>query len=270
MSARVRFAPSPTGYLHVGGARTALFNWLFSRHEGGEFVLRIEDTDRTRSTEEAVEEIREALSWLGLEWDEYYRQTERTEIYEDLAQKLRKNGSVYQSEGALWFKTPSEKTITVEDSIMGSVSYDSEELKDFVIRRSDGTFTYNFACVADDLSMEITHVLRGDDHLNNTPKQLLVYRALGQNPPTFAHLPMILGGDGARLSKRHGATAVLEYRKRGFLPEALINFLARLGWSHGDQEFFKPQELIDLFSLKDVGSAPPVFDDEKLRWLNHQ
>jgi len=266
---RVRFAPSPTGHLHVGGARTALFNWLFARGNQGEFILRIEDTDRSRSTEESVQGIKDSLHWLGLDWDEYYRQTKRKDLHQKKATELLEEEKAYKSEGALWFKVPQSGQVKVEDVIMGDVVYECEELKDFVIRRSDGTFTYNFACVVDDVEMEISHVMRGDDHLNNTPKQILIYRALGVHLPRFAHFPMILGEDQTRLSKRHGATSVLSFRRRGFLPEALMNFLARLGWSHGDQEIFDKEELIDLFSLEQVGSAPAIFDEEKLTWLNH-
>lgn len=250
MAVRVRFAPSPTGYLHVGGARTALFNWLFAKSLGGKFILRIEDTDQSRSTKESIEEIKESLSWLGLGWDEYYRQTDRANLYENRANELIATNYIYESDGALWFKIPGNAQIVVQDQVLGDVQFQTNELKDFVIRRSDGTFTYNFACAVDDANLNITHVMRGDDHLNNTPKQILIYSALDQNPPKFAHFPMILGKDGKRLSKRHGATSVLSYRKRGFLPEGLINFLARLGWSHGDQEIFSREELIDYFSLE--------------------
>lgn len=270
MKPRVRFAPSPTGHLHVGGARTALFNWLYARHHGGAFLLRIEDTDQSRSTEESIKGIQEGLSWLGLDWDEYFRQTERSSLHQQYAQQLLKADRAYESEGALWFRLPREDCIVVDDRIMGEVEYQTEELKDFVIRRSDGTFTYNFACVVDDLEMDISHVMRGDDHLNNTPKQICVYRALGEEEPEFAHFPMILGEDGKRLSKRHGATSLLNYRRQGYLPEALMNFLARLGWSHGDQEIFSSEELIELFELENVGSSPAIFDDEKLMWLNHE
>ncbi|MFB6291594.1 MAG: glutamate--tRNA ligase [Candidatus Bipolaricaulia bacterium] len=270
MPERVRFAPSPTGHLHVGGARTALFNWLFARGEGGDYILRIEDTDQTRSTERSIDQIKDSLSWLGLTWDEYYRQTERSENYEEKAELLLSRDSVYEKEGALWFRIPKEESVIVEDLVLGSVKYETEDLKDFVIRRSDGTFTYNFACTVDDTEMDITHVMRGDDHLNNTPKQILVYRALGVEPPRFAHFPMILGEDHKRLSKRHGATSVLNYKKKGILPEALVNFLARLGWSHGDQEIFSQRELIEFFSLNDVGESSAVFDEEKLLWINHQ
>ncbi|RLE28471.1 glutamate--tRNA ligase, partial [Candidatus Acetothermia bacterium] len=244
---RVRFAPSPTGYLHVGGARTALFNWLYARHHGGKFILRIEDTDRSRSTDEAIEQILESMRWLGLDWDEFYRQTDRLEIHRQAAQQLLDKGAAYEHEGAVWFRIPKTGVTVVEDLLLGRVEFKNSELKDLVILRSDGTPTYNFACVVDDSDMRMTHVIRGDDHLNNTPKQILIYRALGREPPKFAHLPMILGPDKTKLSKRHGAVSVLEYRRRGFLPEALINFFARLGWSHGDQEIFSREELVELF-----------------------
>ncbi len=270
MSVRVRFAPSPTGHLHVGGARTALFNWLFARGESGEFILRIEDTDQSRSTEESIDVIEDSLAWLGLDWDEYYRQTERTANYQESAEQLRQDGRVYEEEGALWFEIPDGESVVVDDIVLGKVEYETDELKDFVIRRSDGTFTYNFACVVDDSALDITHVMRGDDHLNNTPKQILVYEALGLETPEFAHFPMILGEDHKRLSKRHGATSVLNYRDKGILPEGLVNFLARLGWSHGDQEIFSVEELVEHFALKDVGESSAVFDEEKLLWMNHE
>ena len=266
---RVRFAPSPTGYLHVGGARTALFNWLYARNQGGTFVLRIEDTDQERSTQESIDQIVEAMTWLGLDWDEYYRQTDRSDVHLKEAQSLLDNGSAYEHDGAWWFKVPPGETV-VHDILAGDVTFNHDQIKDFVIRRSDGTFVYNFVVVVDDADMEITHVIRGDDHLTNTPKQIMLYRALGRKLPKFAHLPMILGPDRTRLSKRHGVTSVLEYRHRGFLPEAMVNFFARLGWSHGDQEVFTRDELVKLFSLKRVGSSAAVFDEEKLRWLNQQ
>ena len=267
---RVRFAPSPTGYLHVGGARTALFNWLYARHHGGTFILRIEDTDRTRSTDEAIEQILESMHWLGLDWDEFYRQTDRLEVHRRAAQELLKKGAAYEHEGAVWFRVPKSGVTVVEDLLLGRVEFQNPELKDLVILRSDGTPTYNFACVVDDSDMGVTHVIRGDDHLNNTPKQILIYRALGRELPKFAHLPMILGPDKTKLSKRHGAVSVLEYRRRGFLPEALINFFARLGWSHGDQEIFSREELIELFDLPGVGKSAAVFDEQKLLWINHE
>jgi glutamyl-tRNA synthetase len=267
---RVRFAPSPTGYLHVGGARTALFNWLYARHHNGTFILRIEDTDQERSTEESIEQIIEAMNWLGLDWDEYYRQTERTAAHQRTAQDLMDHDLVYEHEGAWWFRVPVDGEMVVHDDLLGDVTFKYEEMKDFVIRRSDGSFVYNFVVVVDDADMGITHVIRGDDHLMNTPKQILLYEAMGRPLPHFVHLPMILGPDRTRLSKRHGVTSVLEYQHRGFLPETMVNFFARLGWSHGDQEIFSRQELVDLFGLDTVGSSAAIFDDEKLRWLNQQ
>ena len=266
---KVRFAPSPTGYLHVGGARTALFNWLYARNQGGRFVLRIEDTDQERSTQESIDQILEAMTWLGLDWDEYYRQTDRSDVHLEAAQSLLDSGSAYEQDGAWWFRVPPGETV-VHDLLAGDVTFNHDQIKDFVIRRSDGTFVYNFVVVVDDADMEITHVIRGDDHLTNTPKQIMLYRALGRKPPKFAHLPMILGPDRTRLSKRHGVTSVLEYRRRGFLPEAMVNFFARLGWSHGNQEVFTRDELVKLFSLKRIGSSAAIFDEEKLRWLNQQ
>lgn len=267
---RVRFAPSPTGYLHVGGARTALFNWLFARHHGGTFILRIEDTDRTRSTEEAIEQIQASLRWLGLDWDEFYRQTERLRLHQRYAEELLRRGAAYEADGAVWFRMPKEGATVVEDLIAGRVEFQNREFKDLVILRSDGTPTYNFACVVDDTEMGITHVIRGDEHLPNTPKQLHMYWALGLTPPKFAHIPLILGPDRAKLSKRHGAVSVLEYRRRGILPEAMVNFLARLGWSHGDQEIFSREELIQYFDLDGIGQSPSVFDEQKLLWLNRE
>ncbi len=304
---RVRFAPSPTGHLHIGGARTALFNWLFARHHNGKFILRIEDTDRSRSTEEYIESIIEALKWLGLNWDEGpFRQTDRMEIYRAYAYKLLEEGKAYRcyctpeeleerrqkamKEGkpprydrrcrdlkevfdkpfAIRFKMPLEGETVVKDLVKGYVSFKNSELEDLVILRSDGTPTYNFCVVVDDYEMRITHVIRGEDHLNNTPKQIHIYNALGINPPEFAHIPMILGKDRSRLSKRHGATSVIAYRDEGYLADAVVNFLARLGWSHGDQEIFTKEELINYFNLEQVGKANAVFDSEKLLWLNSE
>lgn len=267
---RVRFAPSPTGYLHVGGGRTALFNWLYARHHGGTFILRIEDTDRTRSTDEAIEQIFASLRWLGLDWDEVYRQTDRFDRHREVASELKRRGAAYEADGALWFRVPREGSTTVPDLLAGEVTVQHTELKDLVILRSDATPTYNFACVVDDHDMGITHVIRGAEHLNNTPKQLLIYQALGWRPPRFAHVPLILGPDRSKLSKRHGAGSVLDYDQRGILPEALVNFLARLGWSHGDQEIFSREELVALFDLPGVNTSAAVFDDEKLLWLNHE
>ncbi len=303
---RVRFAPSPTGYLHLGGARTAIFNWLFARHHRGSFILRIEDTDKSRSTEESIREITESLRWLGLDWDEGpYRQTDRMEIYRREAQRLLDEKKAYYcyctpeeleerrkralEEGrmpkydgrcrdrteprkgvkpVIRLKVDQEGETVVQDVIKGEVVYPNAQLDDFILVRSDGTPTYNFAVVVDDTLMEISHVIRGDDHLNNTPKQIQLYRAFGYKPPVFAHVPMILGPDRARLSKRHGATSVLAYREEGYLPEALLNFLVRLGWSHGDQEIFSKEELIQYFSLEHVGKSPAVYNPEKLLWLN--
>jgi glutamyl-tRNA synthetase len=267
---RVRFAPSPTGYLHVGGARTALFNWLFARHCGGAFVLRIEDTDRERSTDEAIEQIVASLRWLGLDWDEYYRQAERHERHLEAAESLLRSGAAYEKDGAWWFRVPEGGVTVVHDELVGDVRFDNEQLKDFVIRRSDGTFVYNFVVVVDDVDMGITHVIRGDEHLNNTPKQMRIYEALGYPMPLFYHLPMILGADRGKLSKRHGATSVLEYRDRGILPEALVNFLVRLGWAYGDEEVFARDDLVRLFALGDLNKSAAVFEDAKLLWLNQQ
>lgn len=267
---RVRFAPSPTGYLHVGGARTALFNWLFARHTGGTFVLRIEDTDRERSTDEAIEQIVASMRWLGLDWDEYYRQAERHERHLEAAESLLRAGAVYEKEGAWWFRVPDAGVTIVHDELVGDVRFDNEQLKDFVIRRSDGSFVYNFVVVVDDVDMEITHVIRGDEHLNNLPKQMRIYQALERPMPLFYHLPMILGPDRGKLSKRHGATSVLEYRSRGVLPDALVNFLVRLGWAHGDEEVFSRDDLVRLFTLEGLNKSAAVFEDSKLLWLNQQ
>ncbi len=303
---KVRFAPSPTGYLHLGGARTAIFNWLFARHNNGIFVLRIEDTDKSRSTEESIHEILEAMEWLGLDWDEGpYRQTDRMEIYKREVQRLLDEGKAYYcyctpeeleerkkkalEEGRMpkydgrcrerkepregvkpvvRLKVNQEGETVIHDLIKGEVVYPNSQLDDFILVRSDGTPTYNFVVVVDDALMGITHVIRGDDHLNNTPKQIQLYQALGYDPPLFAHVPMILGPDRTRLSKRHGATSVLAYREEGYLPEALFNFLVRLGWSHGDQEIFSREELIKYFSLENVGKSPAVYNPDKLLWLN--
>ena len=267
---RVRFAPSPTGYLHVGGARTALFNWLYARHTGGTFVLRIEDTDKERSTDASIEQIFESLRWLGLDWDEYYRQTDRTDAHLEAAERLIGKGAVYEREGAWWFRAPTEGHTVVHDDLLGDVAYPNDQLKDFAIRRSDGSFLYNFVVVVDDADMGITHVIRGDEHLNNAPKQILLYRALEKPVPRFLHVPLILGADRSRLSKRHGDTSVLEYRDRGLLPEALVNFIVRLGWSHGDREVFSRDELIEQFTLEGINKSAAVFEDTKLHWLNQQ
>ncbi len=303
---KTRFAPSPTGHLHIGGARTALFNFLYARHHGGTFLLRIEDTDRERSTEESTRAILDSLRWLGLDWDEGpYFQSERTAIYLEQADRLLREGKAYRcdcppdvveakrrqalAEGrkpkydgtcrertdvdpskphVVRFKATREGTTVVHDLLRGEVVYDNSELDDLVLVRTDGTPTYNFTVVVDDALMGITHVIRGDDHLNNTPRQVQLYRALGFPLPAFAHVPMILGPDRKRLSKRHGATSVEAYREAGYLPEALVNFLARMGWSHGDQEIFTLQELIALFDLDGVSLSAGVFNTEKLLWLN--
>ncbi len=267
---RVRFAPSPTGYFHVGSARTALFNWLFARHHGGTFILRIEDTDRERSTDESIDQIIESMTWLGLDWDERYRQTDLTPNHLKAAEQLMENDLAYEQDGAWWFRVPTDGETVVRDAVMGDVTFKHEEFKDFVIRRSDGTFVYNFVVVIDDSDMGVTHVIRGDDHLINTPKQILLYQALGRPLPQFAHLPLILGEDRSRLSKRHGASSVLEYRQMGFVPEGLVNFLARLGWSHGDDELFDRDELVRLFTLKEINRSAAVFNHEKLYWTNQQ
>jgi glutamyl-tRNA synthetase len=305
---RVRFAPSPTGHLHIGGARTALFNWLHARHTKGSFILRIEDTDRTRSTDDYIGSIIEGMKWLGLDWDEGpYRQTDRFDVYRNYAEKLMKEGKAYRcycspeeleqrrkealaqgkspkydgrcrdlktpppdGKPAIRFRMPREGEVVVRDLIKGHTVFDNAQLDDLIIVRSDGTPTYNFTVVVDDVDMNITHVIRGDDHLNNTPKQLHIYSALGYEIPLFAHLPMILGSDKARLSKRHGATSVLAYRDMGFLPDALVNYLVRLGWSYGDQEKFTMDELIEYFSFENVGKSAAVFNPEKLLWLNGQ
>ncbi len=305
---RVRFAPSPTGHLHVGGARTALFNWLYARHHGGRFILRIEDTDRSRSTEENIGFIEDALTWLGLDWDEGpptpgYRQTERLAIYREHAERLLATGRAYYCDcppeqldaerraaearketfrysgrcrdrgltaGALRLRIPDEGTTVVNDLIHGAVAFEHRQLDDWILVRTDGTPTYNFCVVVDDVTMEITHVIRGNDHLSNTPKQILCYEAFGYPVPEMAHVSMILGADRHRLSKRHGATSVQAFREAGILPEAMVNYLARLGWSHGDQEIFSRDELIQLFDIKDVASSGAVFDQAKLEWLNQE
>ncbi|GBD31066.1 Glutamate--tRNA ligase [bacterium HR33] len=269
---RVRFAPSPTGYLHVGGARTALFNWLFARKSHGKFLLRIEDTDRQRSTDEHTRVILEGLSWLGLDWDEeVVFQGARAERHREVAERLLREGSAYEDEGALRFRMP-EGEIAFDDLVYGRITFKGEDIKDWVILRSDRTPTYNFSVVVDDIDMKITHVMRGDDHLSNTPKQIAVYRALGAPLPRFAHVPMIHGPDGKKLSKRHGATAVADYRKLGILPAAMRNFLALLGWNPGDDRelFFDVNELIEAFSIEKIQKKAAIFDLKKLYWMNGQ
>ncbi len=305
MTVRTRFAPSPTGSLHIGGARTAIFNWLFARHYGGTFVLRIEDTDRERSTEESIGEIIAGMTWLGLDWDEGpFRQSDRLGVYKSLAERLIESGDAYrcyvsaeeleakrkeaQERGevfryrrewadknaapgkpyAVRLRTPDEGAIEITDLLRGVVSFDAADIDDFVILKTDGFPTYNFAVVADDSEMNITHVIRGDDHLTNTPRQALIYRALSLDMPKMAHVSMILGPDGKRLSKRHGDTSVIAYKDEGYLPDALVNYLTRLGWSFGDQEIFTREELVEKFTLDNVGKSAAVFNMEKLDWLN--
>lgn len=303
---RVRFAPSPTGFLHVGGLRTALFNWLFARREGGTFILRVEDTDRDRSTDDAIEAIVNGLRWTGLDWDEGpYRQTDRLALYRQKAMELLERGSAYwcvctpqelearrkeaQAKGepikydgrcrergltapaepaALRFRSPQEGQTVVEDLIKGTIVFDHAVLDDLIILRANGDATYNFSVVIDDALMGITHVIRGDDHVNNSPRQVALFKALEYRVPQFAHLPMILGTDKSRLSKRHGAASVLAYQDVGYLPEALVNYLVRLGWSHGDQEMFSIQDMVEKFSLDRVQASAATFDPEKLQWLN--
>lgn len=269
---KVRFAPAPTGYLHIGGARTALFNWVYARGAKGNLVLRIEDTDRLRSTPEAIKNIIESLKWLGLDWDEGpYLQTERLAIYRDYAQRLLKEGKAYPEDKAVRFKIPAGGEVEVSDLIHGQTKFDTSLLKDLVIMKSDGFPTYNFACVIDDALMKISHVIRGDDHLPNTPKQVLLYQALDFPLPQFAHLPMILGPDRSPLSKRHGAVSLEQYREEGYLPQALRNYLALLGWGTPEsQQFFSCEEMVARFSLSRVSRNPAVFDLKKLTWMNGQ
>ena len=308
---RIRFAPSPTGFLHIGGARTALFNYLFARHHGGTFVLRIEDTDRERSTQEFTESILAGMKWLGLTWDEGpIHQFERIKIYQEQVQKLLDQGKAYrcyctseeletkraaalkagqkpkydgkcrhsgeprianrEQPFVIRFKAPQTGVTQFEDICRGTLTFENKELDDLILLRSDGTPTYNLTVVVDDVLMEMTHIIRGDDHINNTPRQILLYQAFEYPVPQFGHLPMILGPDKKKLSKRHGAVSVIEYQKLGFLPEAMLNYLARLGWSHGDQEIFSKENLIEHFDLSVVGKSPSVFDIEKCTWVNSQ
>src|SRR5438309_477438 len=271
MSTRVRFAPSPTGYLHVGGARTALFNWLYARHVGGKFLLRIEDTDKQRSTDEHTRVILDGLSWLGLDWDEEpVFQGARVQRHQEVADKLLAAGQAYLEDGAIRFRLPPGE-IAWDDAVHGPISFQGEDIKDFVILRSDRTPIYNFAVVVDDVDMAITHVLRGDDHISNTPKQIALYRALGAALPVFGHVPMIHGPDGKKLSKRHGATAVGDYQHMGILPAAMRNFLALLGWSPGgDRETITLDEMVRLFSFAGIQQKAAIFDMTKLEWMNGQ
>ena len=271
MTIRVRFAPSPTGYLHVGGARTALFNWLFARREGGKFLLRIEDTDKARSTDENTQVILDGLTWLGLDWDESpIFQGARVARHQQIADQLLKQGNAYIEEDAIRLRVPAVE-LAWDDAVHGRISFKGEDIRDFVILRADRSPLYNFAVVIDDIDMQITHVLRGDDHISNTPKQIAVYRALGASLPIFGHVPMIHGPDGKKLSKRHGATAVGDYQHLGILPEAMRNFLALLGWSPGgDREIMSMEELRSLFALDGILKKPAVFDTTKLEWMNGQ
>ena len=269
---RVRFAPSPTGYLHVGSARTALFNWFFARHHGGKFLLRIEDTDAVRSKPEFLAEILGSLRWLGLTWDgEIEFQSKRFDVYRTAAEKLLEQGLAYLDGKAIVFKVTPGEAITFEDVIHGTIQVNTLEIKDQVLMKSDGTPTYNFACVVDDAEFQITHVIRGDDHISNTPKQLLLYRALKLTPPRFAHIPLILGTDRSRLSKRHGATNLNDYRAMGIFPDAMVNFLSLLGWSPGgDREILSIEEILREFDLPKVGKTGAIFDLTKLFWMNSQ
>ncbi len=308
MTIKTRFAPSPTGYLHVGGARTALFSWLYAKKNQGQFVLRIEDTDLERSTQASVDAIFEGMTWLGLEHDEGpYYQTQRFERYDEIIQQLLAEGHAYYcncskdeleqlreqqmankekpryngkcrdlalpksaGQSVIRFRNPQEGVVEINDLVKGKISVANQELDDLIIARADGSPTYNLTVVVDDMDMEITDVVRGDDHVNNTPRQINILNALGADLPNYAHVPMILGDDGARLSKRHGAVSVMQYRDEGYLPEALLNYLVRLGWSHGDQEIFSRDEMIELFDLKAVNVSASAFNTEKLVWINHQ
>ena len=268
---KTRFAPSPSGYLHIGGVRTALYAWLFARNQGGKFLLRIEDTDTERSSEESKISILEGMKWLGLEHDEeIIHQSERFEIYKERANELIAAGKAYESEGAIRFKSDRSSNVIISDHVFGDVEVNGDEMDDFIIMRSNGAPTYHFAVVIDDHESGITHIMRGDDHLKNTARHIQLMQAFNYPIPDFVHLPMILGPDGSRLSKRHGAMNVLHYRDEGFSPEALLNYLVRLGWSKGDQEIFSVQEMIDGFDLSGINKASAKFDIEKLRWVNQQ
>lgn len=308
MSITTRFAPSPTGYLHVGGARTALFSWLYARKHGGQFILRIEDTDLERSTQASVDAILQGMTWLGLEYDQGpFYQTHRFDRYKEIIQQLLDQGDAYycycskdeleqlrteqmankekpryngkcrdlplnandERERVVRFKNPVDGVVTIPDMVKGDIVVANKELDDLIIARGDGTPTYNLTVVVDDMDMQVTHVIRGDDHINNTPRQMNILKALNAPLPKYAHLPMILGSDGARLSKRHGAVSVMQFRDDGYLPEALLNYLVRLGWSHGDQEIFSIDEMIEFFELENVNGSASTFNMEKLLWLNH-
>lgn len=305
MTIRTRFAPSPTGYLHVGGARTALFSWLYARKHGGQFVLRIEDTDLERSTQESVDAILQGMEWLGLDYDEGpFYQTKRFDRYNEVIDQLLESGQAYRCDCSrerldslreqqmaakekprydgccrdktvdknkphvIRFANPLDGEVSFDDDVKGTIVVANKELDDLVIRRTDGSPTYNLTVVVDDHDMNITHVIRGDDHINNTPRQINMYQAMGWSVPKFGHLPMILGNDGARLSKRHGAVSVMQYHEDGYLPEGLLNYLVRLGWSHGDQELFSVEEMRELFEIDAVNRSPSAFNTEKLNWVN--
>lgn len=269
---RVRFAPSPTGNLHIGSARTALFNWLYARHSNGKFILRIEDTDKERSKEEYMDEILSSLKWLFMSWDEeLVFQSKRFDVYKKYAQALVEKNLAYLEGPAVIFKVEKGKKVSFDDMIRGKVEFSTDDIKDQVLIKSDGTPTYNFACVVDDYEMKISHVIRGDDHISNTPKQVMLYEALGLPLPNFAHIPLILSKDGGRLSKRHGATSIFEYKNMGFLPDALVNYLSLMGWAPGnDVEILPVDEIIKLFDVKDVNKTGAIFDMDKLSWMNGQ
>ncbi|VAX37502.1 Glutamyl-tRNA synthetase @ Glutamyl-tRNA(Gln) synthetase [hydrothermal vent metagenome] len=267
---KVRFAPSPTGYLHIGGARTALFNWMYARSQNGKFVLRIEDTDQQRSSKEFEKEILESMQWLGFDWDEIYYQSERFDTYKEYAHKLLDEKKAYKDGEAIILKMPQQQ-VKWYDLIRGEITFDTAVIKDQVLMKSDGSPAYSFCCVMDDALMEISHVIRGEDHISNTPKQIIIYEALGFKVPKFAHLPLIMGEDGGRLSKRTGAVAVSDYHKAGFLPDALVNYLMLLGWSPGNnQEMIKLKAAVKKFSIKKVNKTAAAFSIEKLKWLNGQ
>jgi len=266
---RVRFAPSPTGYLHIGGARTALFNWMYAKSQSGQFILRIEDTDRERSKKEFLDEILASMRWLGLNWDELYLQSERFEIYRKYANQLLTEGKAYKDGEAVVLKMPQQK-VKIFDLIRGEIEFDTEVIKDQVLMKSDGSPTYSFACVVDDALMNISHVIRGEDHISNTPKQMIIYQELALKIPKFAHLPLIMDEEGGRMSKRAGATAVSDYRKMGYFPEALVNYLMLLGWSPGDQEIVKMEDAVKKFSIKKVNKTGAAFSMDKLQWVNEQ
>lgn len=307
MTVRTRFAPSPTGYLHIGGARTALFSWLYARKMGGKFILRIEDTDRERSTQESVDAILDGMEWLGLDYDEGpFYQTQRFDRYKEVIAQLLNDGHAYYCDCSrerldtmreqqmankekprydgccreknlshnentvIRFKNPLDGDVIIDDLVKGQVKIHNRELDDLIIARSDNTPTYNLTVVVDDWDMDITHVIRGDDHLNNTPRQINILNALGATLPIYAHVPMILGSDGKRLSKRHGAVSVMQYKEDGYLPEALMNYLVRLGWSHGDQEIFTRDEMVSVFEASNINTSASTFNPEKLNWLNQQ